>query len=111
MLRKVDFFIFRITTCRLRGRKNLLDDAVAHRDGMMLKDCARRVDRYDPAGVEEELLGYLGVPLTSTTTRRFGVRHSISDLRSFVSGQPFTGLVLPEPRVSILDWSKPLETR
>jgi hypothetical protein len=28
--------------------------AVAHRDGMMLEDRARRLDRYDPAGREEE---------------------------------------------------------
>jgi hypothetical protein len=46
--------------CFLR-RKNLLDSAVAHRDGVMLEDRARRLDRDDPAGVEKLSL-YLGVP-------------------------------------------------
>jgi hypothetical protein len=46
--------------CFLR-RKNQLDGAVAHRDGVMLEDCARRLDRDDPAGAEKLAL-YLGVP-------------------------------------------------
>jgi hypothetical protein len=46
--------------CFLR-RKNLLDGAVAHRDGVMLEDRARRLDRDDPAGAEKLSL-YLGVP-------------------------------------------------
>src|SRR5687767_11946988 len=96
----------------LTGRKNLLDGTVAYGDGVVLEDCARRLDRNDPAGAEERSLGrYLGVPWTSTTTRRLGDRHSISPLRSFWSGQALTGSVLPKPRVSTLDASTPLETR
>ena len=42
--------------------------------------------------------GYcLGVPLMSTTTRRFGSRHSISALRFLMSGQLFTCIVSPKP--------------
>jgi hypothetical protein len=33
--------------------ENLLDAAIAHGDGMVLKNRARRLDRYDPAGAEE----------------------------------------------------------
>jgi hypothetical protein len=47
-----------------------------------LEDGAGRFDRHDPAG-EEKLSFYLGVPWTSTRTRRFGPRHSMSTLRSF----------------------------
>jgi hypothetical protein len=46
--------------CLLR-RKHLLYDAIAHRDGVMLEDRARRLDRDDPAG-GEKLSFYLGVP-------------------------------------------------
>src|ERR1041384_7619538 len=58
---------------------------------------------------------YFGVPFRSTTTRRLGARHSMSAFRSALpptlSGQCLTWLVLPEPRVSIFDASKPFETR
>jgi hypothetical protein len=33
--------------------KDLLDAAVAYRNGMAPEDRARRLDRYDPAGAEE----------------------------------------------------------
>src|SRR5687768_3073403 len=91
--------------------ENLLDAAVAHRDGVLLKDRPRRLDRYDPAGADENFLLYLGVPWTSTTTRRFGARHSMVALRSFWSGQALTGSVLPKPRVSTLAASTPFDTR
>jgi len=94
----------------LRG-KNCFDPAVAHSDGMLLEHRARGLDRNDPAGAEEGALRYLGEPCTSTTTRRFGPRQSIVDLRSFWSGQDFTGSVLPKPKTSTLPASVPLDTR
>jgi hypothetical protein len=33
--------------------EKLLDTAIAHGDGLVLEDRARRLDRYDPAGAEE----------------------------------------------------------
>ena|SRR5688572_3252661 len=91
------------------GRENRFDRTVAHRDGVMLENRARRFDRDDPAGAEEE--AYLGVPWTSTTTRLLSARHAISALRSFWSGQAFTGSVLPKPSVSTLPASTPFDTR
>jgi len=60
VLRELYAFVVGELPCSLRQRKKLLDDATAHRDGMMLENCARRLDRYDPAGAEEG--PYLGVP-------------------------------------------------
>jgi hypothetical protein len=58
-----DFFVPREARSRLLRGKNRFDLAVAHRDGMVLQDRARRLDRDDPAGAEEEgLFRYLGVP-------------------------------------------------
>jgi hypothetical protein len=91
-----------------KGEK-LLDDAIAYRDRVVLENRARRLDRDDPAGADKE--AYLGVPWTSTTTRRLGLRHSIRPLRSFWSGQDLTGSVLPKPRVSTFAWSTPFDTR
>ena len=110
MLGELYALVLREFLCRFRSRKDLLDGAVAHRDGVMLEDRARRLDRDDPAGAEEEAWCYLGVPWTSTTTRRLGARHSISCLRG-CCGQDFTGSVLPKPSVSTLEASTPLETR
>src|SRR5205814_2320191 len=97
--------------CGVSLGENAFDAPVAHSDRVALEHRARGLDRDDPARLNQEAVGYLGMPFISTTTRRFGVRHSMSALRSFWSGQPFTGLVLPEPRVSILEPSNPLDTR
>ncbi len=97
---------------RLGRGKDCLDLAVAHRDGVLLQHRARRLDRHDPAGGEEGAgFRYLGVPCTSTTTLRFGPRHSISAARLFSSGQDFTGSVLPKPNTSTLALSVPFDTR
>lgn len=97
---------------RRRGRKDLLDAAAADGDGVVLQDRARRLDRQDPAGAKDEAACcYLGVPWTSTTTRRLGARQEIRPLRSFWSGQDCTGRVLPKPRVSTLEASTPFDTR
>ena len=112
MLRELHSFVVRKLGCGLPGRQDLLDDAIAHRDSVVREDRAGRFDRYDPASAEEEAAGrYLGVPWTSTTTRRLSARHAISPLRSFWSGQALTGSVLPKPRVSTFPASTPLETR
>ena len=114
------FFIAGIASGGLFRRKDRFDPAVAHGDGVALQNRARRLDGYDPAGAEEKagcrvpdrkLLFYLGEPCTSTTTRRLGARHSISDLRSFWSGQDFDGSVLPKPNTSTLPASVPFDTR
>jgi len=109
-MRQIYAFVVRELGARLRGHDGFYC-TVAHSDGVMLQDRARRLDRYDPAGAEEKTVAYLGVPWTSTTTRRFGDRHSISPLRSFWSGQDLTGSVLPKPSVSTLSAPTPLETR
>src|SRR4030095_13512315 len=106
---KVDTLVVRKLAARRRGH-DAFYQTVADRDGVMLQDRTRRLDRDDPAGAKKELASYLGVPWTSTTTRRLGERHSISPLRSFWSGQALTGSVLPKPRVSTLLASTPLET-
>ena len=111
MVRQVDALVCGKALFGLRGGNNLLDGAVAYRDGMVLENRARWLDRNDPAGGDDEVLLYLGVPWTSTTTRRFGLRHSINPLRSFWSGQDFTGSVLPKPSVSTFEASTPLDTR
>src|SRR5262245_40182302 len=95
----------------LRRGQDLLDGALANRDGVVLENRARRFDRHDPAGADEEVFFYLGVPWTSTTTRRLGPRQSIRPLRSFWSGQALTGSVLPKPSVSTLAASTPFDTR
>lgn len=107
---QLDVLVVRKLPQSFRGWKNPLDDAVAYGDGVMLKHRARGLDRDDPAGGYELLL-YLGVPWTSTTTRRLGLRHSMRFLRSFWSGQDFTGSVLPKPSVSTLAASTPFDTR
>ena len=96
--------------CRGSGQQRF-DLAVAHRDGVVGQDTARRLDGDQPAGVRDKAVAYLGVPWISTTTRRLGARHSIIALRSFWSGQDFTGVVLPKPSVSTCEASAPLETR
>src|ERR1041385_8247265 len=87
------------------------DLAVADRDGVVLEDRPGRLDREDPARDEERALRYRGEPWTSTTTRRFGPRHSISAARFFSSGQDLTGSVLPKPNTSTLAGSAPFDTR
>jgi hypothetical protein len=61
MLREADLLVLRESRKRLLRGKHLLDGSVAHRDGVMLEDRARRLDRDDPAG-GEKLSFYLGVP-------------------------------------------------
>jgi len=111
MVAEREYLVVRESRRRLPGGKERLDASVANRDGMVVECYARWLDGDDPAGAKEAAFRYLGVPLTSTTTRRFASRHWISALRSFWSGQDFTGLVLPEPSVSIFPASKPLDTR
>ena len=112
MVFKDQAFIAREAGCGLRRGEDRLDLAVADRDGVLLQDRARRLDRDDPAGAEENaLFRYLGVPWISTTTRRFGLRHSISAARWLLSGQDFTGRVLPKPKTSTLPASAPFDTR
>src|SRR5690349_1477990 len=96
---------------RLRRRQHGFDIAVAHGDGVLGEDAACRLDRNEPARLEEKRLAYFGVPWISTSTRRLGARHSMSTLRSFWSGQDFTGVVLPKPKVSTLAASTPFDTR
>jgi hypothetical protein len=51
-------------------------------------------------------------PLTSTSTRRFGARQAISGFSAvIVQVTPGTGWVLPMPRVSILSFATPFDTR
>ena len=116
MAGKIDAFVAGKARCRFARGDERLDDAVAHRDGMMLEHRARRLDRHYPAGAKKEGLRgacprYLGVPWISTTTLRLGARHSISALRCFASGQAFTGKVLPKPKTSIFAGSAPLAIR
>src|SRR5689334_25271970 len=106
-----DRFVAADALACLRGRQQRFDLAVAHGDGVVGEDTARRLDRNEPAGEGDKAAAYLGVPWISTTTRRLGARHSITALRSFWSGQDFTGAVLPKPRVSTFEASAPLETR
>ena len=111
MVSQLDAFIPGKPRSGLGGRKNCFDLAVADRDGVVVQNRARRLDRDDPAGAEEGTLRYLGEPCTSTTTLRLGARHSIRALRSFVSGQDFAGSVLPKPKTSTLPASAPFDTR
>jgi hypothetical protein len=94
----------------LRGGQHRFDIAVAHGDRVLAENAAGRLDRHEPARLDEKR-AYLGVPWISTSTRRFGVRQSISAWRSFWSGQDFTGVVLPKPKVSTFDPSTPFDTR
>src|SRR2546421_6380288 len=91
---------------RLRRGQHRFDIAVAHRDRMLGENAAGRLDRNEPARLDEKRC-YLGAPWISTSTRRFGARQSMSPLRSFWSGQDFTGVVLPKPKVSTFDASRP----
>src|SRR3954468_10266047 len=95
---------------RLRRGQHRFDIAVAHGDSVFGENAAGRLDWNEPARLDEKR-AYLGVPWISTSTRRFGVRHSMSALRSFWSGQGFTGVVLPKPKVSTFDASTPFDTR
>jgi hypothetical protein len=47
---------------RRLDRQQSFDRAAAHGDGVVLEDRAGRFHRHDPAGVEEKLSFYLGVP-------------------------------------------------
>ena len=96
---------------RLFGGQDRFDLAVAQSDGVVFERRARGLYGNDPAGADEERVSYRGVPWISTTTRRFGARHSIRSLRCFWSGQDLTGRVLPKPKVSTLFASTPFETR
>jgi hypothetical protein len=53
VLREVDSFVIRKFFRRVCDGKNLLDGTVAQRDGVVLENRARRLDRYDPAGAKE----------------------------------------------------------
>lgn len=106
------FFIGWEACGRILLGKDRFDFAVANGDGMVLEDRPGRLDRDDPAGAEEGAgFRYLGVPCTSTTTLRFGPRHSISAARFFSSGQDLTGRVLPKPNTSTFAGSAPFDTR
>jgi len=112
MVGQIECFMTRKAGRRLARRENRLDLAVAQGDGMVFEYRARRLDGNDPARAEEErCCRYLGVPWISTTTRRFGARHWISALRSFWSGQDFSGRVLPKPKVSIVSVLAPFDTK
>ena len=51
-------------------------------------------------------------PFTSTSTRRFGARQAISSfIAVMLQTTPGTGCVLPMPRVSILSFGTPFDTR
>ena len=93
MARQVDALVGRKAGQRVGCGKDCLDAAVADCDGVVFKNRARWLDRYYPAGANDER--YLGVPWISTSTRRLGARHSISALRFLLSGQDLTGSVLP----------------
>lgn len=110
MLVERDAFVAGKARSRLGRGQQRFDIAVAHGDGMLGEDTAGRLDRNEPARLDEKGC-YLGAPWISTSTRRFGARHSMSPLRSFWSGQDFTGVVLPKPKVSTFDASTPFETR
>src|SRR5919197_5587005 len=111
MLVERDALVARKARTRLRHGQHRFDVAVAHGDGVLGENAACRLDRNEPARLEEKRARYFGVPWISTSTRRFGARHSMSALRSFWSGQDFTGVVLPKPKVSTLDASTPFDTR
>src|SRR5437899_10756395 len=110
MLVERDALIGAKARSRLRHGQHRFDRAVAHSDGVPGKEAARRLDWNEPARLDEKRI-YLGVPWISTSTRRFGARHSISALRSFWSGQDFTGVVLPKPKVSTVAAATPFDTR
>ena len=82
VLGELDALIAGEALARIGYGQHRLDFAVPHRDGMCCEYRAGRLDRHQPARLDDEL-AYLGVPCISTTTRRLGARHSISDLRSF----------------------------
>src|SRR6185503_11640926 len=117
MLGEIDDIRAAIARADLRSRQDGFDLIVAHGDGVVLEHDPRRFDRDYPARANQESFahldsvnckskappgrgfaslrranGYFGMPCTSTSTRRFGSRHAISALRSFWSGQLFTGI-------------------
>src|SRR6266850_8028214 len=96
---------------RIAGQQHRLDLAIVHGHGMLGEHRAGRLDRNEPARLEDEASGYLGVPCISTTTRRLGARQAIIAARSFWSGQDFSGMVLPKPKVSTCEASRPFDTR
>ena len=108
---ELDLLVMREALARLAGGQHRLDLAVAHGDGVVLEHRAGRLDRDDPARLEDEAASYRGVPWISTITRRFGARHAISAARAFWSGQDLTGMVLPKPNVSTCEASTPFDTR
>src|ERR671930_291565 len=111
MLVARDALVARKARTRLRHGQHRFDVAVAHSDGVLGENAACRLDRKEPARLEEKRARYFGVPWISTSTRRLGARHSMSALRSFWPGQDFTGVVLPKPKVSTFDASTPFDTR
>src|SRR3990172_6583040 len=85
-----------------RGRKGSVDAKwVGGCHGAILP--VWRAPKKSPAkaGLIQRSRAYLlaRVPTTSISTRRFGCRHSISFLRSFMAGQSLTGCFSPLPSV------------